>query len=154
MANACSNHLLGGVAEALFREAHALGELAEEPHVGARFAERFDGLVGELHKIVAVCALDVGVLEERGCGQDILGEIGRIGEELVVDYREEVRALKAAHHGIMVGRYGARVGVVHEERMNIGSSADFVSWSLPCSLLFQRLTQGRHIHGACRALER
>ncbi len=110
-----ADDLFGRVAEAGLGEAHALGELAEEPDVGARFAGRLDGLLRELHKVVAVGALNVGVLEEGGGGQHVVGVVGGVGEEELVDDGEEIGAREAAAHGVLVGRDRAGVGVVDEE---------------------------------------
>jgi hypothetical protein len=67
---------------------------------------------------VAVCALNVGVLQESGRGQDVVGVIGGVGEEELVDDGEEVGAGEAAAHGVLVGSDGAGVGVVDEESVD------------------------------------
>src|SRR3954453_5474414 len=79
-----ADKLLGRVAETIFSKAHALCKLTEEPHVRPRLAEGFDGLVRKLHEVVSVRALDIGVLEERSCGQDVIGVIGGVSEKLLV----------------------------------------------------------------------
>ena len=91
------------------------GKLAEEPDVGARFAGRLDGLLRELDEVVAVGALNVGVFEERGGGQNVVGVVGGVSEEQLVDDGEEVGARQAARDGVVIGRNGAGVGVVDEE---------------------------------------
>ena len=99
-------------------KAHALGELAEEPDVGAGFAGWLDGLLGELDEVVAVGALNVGVFEEGGGGEDVVGVVGGVGKEELVDDGEEVVAGKAAADGVLIGRDGGGVGVVDKEGMD------------------------------------
>ena len=50
----------------------------------------------ELHVVVTVGALDVVVLEECRGGQDDVGVVGGVGEELLVDDGEEIGARQAA----------------------------------------------------------
>ena len=64
--------------------------------------------------VVAVGALEVGVLEERGGGEHDVGIVGSIGPELLVHDGEEVRAGHAAQNRVLVGRDGAGIGVVDE----------------------------------------
>ncbi len=90
MRRACAMISFGRVAEAVFGEAHALRELAEEPDVGARFAGRLDGLLGELHEVVAVGALNVGVFEEGCGGENVVGVVGGVGEEQIMNHGEQV----------------------------------------------------------------
>jgi hypothetical protein len=66
--------------------------LGKEPDVGACFAEGCDGLIGKLDVVVAVGSLDVLVLQEGGGGQEDVGVVGRVGEELLVDDCEEIGA--------------------------------------------------------------
>ena len=73
-------------------------ELGEEPDVGARFAQRLDGLVRDLHVVVAVGALHVVVFEKRGGGEQDVGVVGGVSEELFVDDREQIRARHAAQY--------------------------------------------------------
>ena len=110
--------LLGRVAEGVFGEAHALGEIRKEAHVGAGFAGRLDSLRGELDEVVAVGALNVGVFEEGGGGQNVVGVVGGVVEEEIVDDGEEVVAEEAALDGVVVGSDGAGIGVVDEERVD------------------------------------
>ena len=64
---------------------------------------------------MAVGALNVGVFEEGGGGEDVVGVVGGVGKEEVVDDGEEVGAGEAAADGVLVGSDGAGVGVVDEE---------------------------------------
>ena len=100
-------HLLLGVAEAGFGEAHALAELAEEPDVGARLAQRLDGLIGELHMVVAVGALDVGVFEKGGRGENDVGVVGGVGQELLVHDGEEIGAAMPRKTAFWLGAMAA-----------------------------------------------
>ena len=113
-----ANHLLRRVAETLFLKAHALGQLAEEPDIGPRLARRLDGLLGELYKVVPVRALNVCVLQKCGRGQNVIGVVGGVGKEQLVDHGEEVRSHQAAAHGVLVGSHRTGIRVVNEERMN------------------------------------
>jgi hypothetical protein len=89
--------------------------LAEEPHIGARFAGRLDGLLRELDEVVAVGSLNVSVFEESGGRQNVVGVVGGVGKEQFVDHGEEIGARQATAHGVLVGCYSAGVGVVDEE---------------------------------------
>src|ERR1700748_22465 len=53
------DQLLLGIAETGLGEAHALRQLAEEPNIRLRLAERIDGVIRELNKIVSIGALNV-----------------------------------------------------------------------------------------------
>src|SRR5579862_3000928 len=58
------NDLFWRIPEALLLKPHALAELTEKPHVRSSFTRRFDRLLRQLHKVVAVCPLDLGVFQE------------------------------------------------------------------------------------------
>ena len=60
-----------------------------------------------LQVVVAVGEVEIGVLQERGHGQQDIGVIGGVGLELLQHDGEEVFAAQAAHHGVLIGRDGA-----------------------------------------------
>jgi hypothetical protein len=99
-------------------EAHALRQLAKEPHVGARFAGRLDGLPGKLHEVMAVRALNVSVLKERGRWQNVVGVVGCVGKKQLVDHGEKVRPRQPSTDGVLVGGNSAGIRVVDEERVH------------------------------------
>jgi antitoxin (DNA-binding transcriptional repressor) of toxin-antitoxin stability system len=86
-----------------------------------------DGLLGELYVVVAVSALDVLVLEEGGCGEDDVGVVGGVSEELLVDDGEEIGAREAAQYGRLVGSDGRGVGVVDKKRVDRGAVVSFAA---------------------------
>jgi hypothetical protein len=67
---------------------------------------------------VSVGALNVGVLEERGRGQDVVGVVGGVGEKLLVDHGKEIVARQAAAHGVVIRRHRAGIRVVDKQRMH------------------------------------
>jgi hypothetical protein len=54
-------------------------------------------------------------LDEAGGGQDEVGEAGGVGQEQVVDDREQILAREALEHQALVGRDHGRVAVVDDE---------------------------------------
>ena len=95
-------------------------EGGEHVDIGAGFAEGGDGLVGDLGEEVAVGAHDVFGFEEGGGGEDDVGVVGGVGEELLVDDGEEVVAAEAGEDACGVGRDGGGVAVVDEEGVDRG----------------------------------
>ena len=136
-----------GVREAGLGEAHVVGEAGEEAGVGAGFAERGDGGLVDLCEEVAVGALDVLELEEGGRGEDEVGVVGGVGEELLVDDGEEVVAREAAEDVVLVGRDGGGVAVVDEEGVD-GRAADAGVGQ------GERAAELAHVDGARGAAER
>src|SRR6202047_3477429 len=87
------DHGIHRFAEAFVLKAHALGKRAEQLNIGPAFADRIHRLIGNLQVIVAVSGLPLFVLEKSGGGQDDVGVVGSVGEELLVDNGEKVGAL-------------------------------------------------------------
>ena len=81
-------------------------------------------------------------------GQDVVGVVGGVVEEEIVDDGEEVVAQKAPLDGVVVGSNGAGVGVVDEERVDAwavcGVGAEFG----------EGVAENAHVDGACEAFER
>ncbi len=67
---------------------------------------------------MAVGSLHVLVLEEGGGGEQDVGVVGGVGEELLVDDGEEVGLRHSAQDLGLVGRDGGGVRVVDEERLH------------------------------------
>ena len=68
--------------------------------------------------VMPVRSLQLLVLEESRGRQHDVGVVGGVGEKLLVHNGEQIRALKAADHVIVVGRYGGRIRVVNEHRFH------------------------------------
>ncbi len=66
--------------------------------------------------LVAAAAIDVVMLEEHGCRQDDIGELRRIGHELLVHAGEQVFAQEALLHQSLFRRDVGRIGVLDEHR--------------------------------------
>ena len=124
------DEVVDGVTETGFSESHALGELREEPDVGASLAQGLDRLFGKLHVVMAVGALNILMFEERRCGQENVGVVGGVGEELLVDDGEQIGAREAAQDRALVGGDGGWVGVVDEERADWGAVFGFAAEGL------------------------
>ena len=103
------DHLVHRFAETFIVESHALGEGAEDFDIRSAFAERLHRLVGDLEVVVAVGGCKIFVFEKRGCGQNDVGVVGSVGEELLVDDGEKVGALQSANDRIMIGANGCRI---------------------------------------------
>src|SRR5215831_7538598 len=84
------NHVIDRIAEAWLIKSYALGKRAEQLNIGAALSPRRNGLVGHLQVVVPICALQVFVLEKRGRGQNEVGVVGSVGEELLVHHGEQI----------------------------------------------------------------
>ena len=73
---------------------HVIGRREDLPDA----ARLLQAMGSELHVVVTVGALDVLVLEEGGCGEEDVGVVGGVGEELLVDDGEEVVAEQEVAH--------------------------------------------------------
>ncbi len=91
-----ADHDVFGIAEALVVETHAQGQVAEDFYVGAGFAGGFDRGARELHMVMAVGAVEIGVFQKSSRGQKDVGVIGGVGLELFQHHREQIFA---AHSG-------------------------------------------------------
>ena len=97
---------------------------------------------------MAVCALNVSVLEECGGGENEVGVVGGVGKEEIVDHGEEIGTRESADHGVAVGGDRAGVGVVDEERVDGRAAAVFRIAFRASSQLSERLAEGAHVHDA------
>ena len=70
----------------------------------------------EIDVLVAAAAIDVVVLEEHGGRQHDVGELGRVGHELLVHAGEEVVAQKPLLHQPLLRRDVHRIGVLDQHR--------------------------------------
>ena len=66
--------------------------------------------------LVAAALVDVVMLEEHGGRQHDVGELGRVGHELLVHAGEQVVAQEALLHQPLLGRDIGRVGVLDQHR--------------------------------------
>ena len=71
------DHLVNRLVEAVIVKSHALGQRAEQFHVGSALAQRLNRLLRHLQIVVPIGGLQVFVLEERGRGQNNVGVVGR-----------------------------------------------------------------------------
>ena len=71
----------------------------------------------QLHVVMAVREVEVGVLQERGGGQQDVGVVGGVGLELLQHHGEQVLAAQAREHHVLVGRDGRGIGVVDHQRL-------------------------------------
>ena len=144
-----ANQLFLGIAEAVLREAHVLRQLAEQPHIRARLARRLDGLLRQLHEVVSVGALDIGVFQEGRCRKHVIRVIRRVVEEEIVHHRKQIRPRHSLPHGVLIRSHRPWIRVVHEQRMH--------SWTIfrrsavaSLAKFSQCLAELRHIHGPRR----
>ena len=98
------------------RDAEALGQFLDDEVIGARPFRRLDQLRAEQDVLVAAAAIDVVMLEEHRRGQHDIGELGRVGHELLVHAGEEVVAQKALDHQPLLRRDVHRIGVLDQHR--------------------------------------
>ncbi len=96
---------------------------------GSRLARRRNRLLRELHKVVPVRSLHVRVFQKRRRRQHEVRVIGGVGKKLLVHHGEEIVALQAAPHRVVIRRHRARIRVVHKQRMHRRPVV-----LLPCSL--------------------
>ena len=90
-------------------------KLAEDFLIRAGFAGGGQRGARQLQVVVAVGRVEVGVFEERGDGQNDIGEIGGIGLDLFENDGEKIFAAQTAADGVLIGRNGGGVGVVNDE---------------------------------------
>lgn len=79
----------------LVLEAHAVGELGKDLHVGPRLAGRLDRLVREVHAAVHVGAAS-RLFSPLRSGEDDIGECGRLVGEDVLRDDEKILAREVA----------------------------------------------------------
>ncbi len=114
-----ADHVVFRVAEAGVVEAHARRPAARKistfdlvsPGGGKRRAARAAGSSGRR-------PVEVGVLQERGGGQQDIGVVGGVGLELLQHHGEQIVAPQAAQHGVLVGRDGGGVRIVDHQGLH------------------------------------
>ena len=131
------------------REAHVLRQLPEQPHIRARLARRLDGLLRQLHKVVSVGALDIGVFQESRCRQNVIRVIGRVVEEEIVHHRKQLRSAPFPAALRSGSGHRAWIRVVHKQRMHSWTIFDVCIWSL--AEFCQCLAELRHIYCSRRS---
>lgn len=67
---------------------------------------------------MAATGIVVVVLEEHGRGQDDVGELRRLGHELLVDHEEQVLARQPLMDVCLIGGDGRGIGVLDEHRLD------------------------------------
>ena len=92
------------------------GERADHVVIGSAFAGRLDQLRSEQQVLAAAGQIDVVVLDEHGGGQDHVGNLRRVGHELLVHAHEQIVAREAALDRVLFGGDGNRIGVLNEHR--------------------------------------
>ncbi len=107
-----ADHVVVGIGEAGVVEAHAGGQQAEDFDIAFGFAGGGQGGARQLQVIVSVGEVQVGVLQERGHGEDDVGVVRGVRLELFEHDGEQILAVQAAQYGILVRRDGGGVGVV------------------------------------------
>ena len=96
-------------------QAEPNAELAEDLVIRPRFADRGDHRLHELQVIGAVALRDVVVLEERRRRQHDVGVHRGVGHHLLEDDGEQIVALEALAHAILIGHGRERIAVVDEQ---------------------------------------
>jgi len=99
-------------------DAKSRGEIGKHLRVRARFPDRLDYGPDQLQRDRSVALGDVVVLEKCCRGQHNIGVPSGVGEHLFVHNREQVVALEAFEHPVLVGHCRQRVAVVHEQHVN------------------------------------
>jgi hypothetical protein len=94
--------------------------------VAARLADGRDDRLGPLEQVAAVAAGELLVLQERGRGQDDVGDVAGVGPALLVHDDEHVVAGERAADAVLVGGGGDGVGVVdpHDPHGRVGQLLD------------------------------
>ena len=124
---------------------HVRGQVAEDLAVAARLAQRRDGGAVEQHVGMPVAAVDVPVLDLRGGRQHVVGQVGRVGHELLQHHGEQVLARKAGHDLGRLGRHGHGIAVVDHDGVHARAEAI-------AAFVQQGVADGAHVDGARAAL--
>ena len=128
---------------AVAQQAQARDELAEDVGVRPRLADRIDDRPASCSDERAVGAREVVVLEEGRRRQHDVGIEARVGEHLLEDDGEEILALQALQHALLVGHRHGRVAVVDEQQLD-----------RRIHRLGEHAPELVHVDGACRARAR
>ncbi len=136
--------------EAGLGKTHLQSQLAEDLRVRLRLAERGDRRFVDQRPGVAVAGVHVQVLELRGRGQHVVGEVGGVGHEVFEHDREQVLAREAAHHLAGLRRHRDRVAVVDDQRLDLRAEGAAVGKSF-VSLAQQVVADRAHVDRARQA---
>src|SRR6185312_6157194 len=109
------DYLVHRLAETRLIEAQVLRQFGKHPHIAFGLTDWGDRLIRDLQIIVSVCVLQVLVLEERGRGQNDVGVVSGIAEELLVHYGEQIGTTESPHNVIVIGRDRRRIRVVYKD---------------------------------------
>ena len=120
---------------------HAGGQRPEDVGVGAYTAHGRNGRAIQQHIGVAVAGVDVPMFQLRGGGQDEVGEVGRVGLEMLQHHGEQVFAGKALHHLARLGGHRDRVAVVNNQGFDLRTECGR-------SRAQQIVANGGHVDGA------
>ena len=113
-----ADHVVFRIVEAGVVEAHRAREQTEDIDVRFHFARPRQSGPGELHIIVAVSEVQVGMFEECSDGQNDVRVVGRVGLELLEYDRKEILARHALQHQILLRRDRRRVRIVDDHRLH------------------------------------
>src|SRR5437879_12164012 len=83
-------------------ESHSASESAEHLNIRAALSQRRNRLVRHLKEVVSIRRLQIFMFEEGRRRQDDVGIVGGVGEELIVDHRNQIRALETANHVVVI----------------------------------------------------
>ncbi|MNI73359.1 hypothetical protein D3C73_1293610 [compost metagenome] len=82
--------------------------------VALAVSRRFQYRLLKLDIMMPVRAVQIGILEGRGCRQHQIGVFRRIGQEQIMHDREQVLPFKAALHPLQIGCDNKRIAAVDE----------------------------------------
>jgi len=97
---------------------HALRQRPEDGGVGPGLAHGRDGGAVQQHIGVAIRGVHIPMLQLGGGGQHVVGQVGRVGHEVLQHHGEQVVAHQAPRHLGRLRRHRQRVAVVHDQRFN------------------------------------
>src|ERR1017187_2292062 len=97
------DHGVNWFAETLVLESHAQSKFAKELHIGFALAQRLNRRLRDLQVVVAISLDEIFVLEESRGRQNQIGKVGRVGQELLVNYGKQVLALQPAPDQVLIG---------------------------------------------------
>ncbi len=103
--------------------AEAFGQFLDDEEIGAHRGRRLDELRPHQDMLLAAGPVKVVVLDEHGGRQDDIGNLSRIGHELLVHRHEQVVAQEAFTDETLFRRYVHRVGVLDQQRRHRPTAA-------------------------------
>src|ERR1019366_566624 len=137
------DHGVNWFAETFVLESHAHSKFAKERYVGFALAQRLNRRLRDLQVVVAISLDEIFVLEESRGRQNQIGKVGRVGQELLVNHREQVLALQTAPDQVLIRANRRGVRVVNHQ----GFDRRIVEFG-------QHLAELHHIYSAGRASQR